>query len=624
MTAINNLQDIIEAEKTPFEKRVNGVTAYQLLQSITEEKPHLPALTILDPDTLIDNETDISLQQLLENVNRTANMLLSRGVKADESVTHCLPLVAEGFYIKIASETVAIANPVNPMLEAEHILGITEAANTTVLVIPGKAFSEEFFNKGIEVYKNNPKIHTVYVLGGQNECDGDAILPLEPEIARHCGNKINGKLSDSFEDVAAYFHTGGTTGVPKLAIHTQRMRVAQTISTQLMLNYSEQQTLALGLPLFHTAGSLISGLYALLSGCRVILLSPEGFRDRHMTSNFWKIVEKYKVSILLSVPTVLSGLLNVPIKDADTSSLKTVLTGGAPVPIEIIRAMSEALNIEISQGFGMTEMGGMCTIQVSPTPESRGSAGIRQPYIDMKIGQEQADGSISGQAAPNEIGILCYRGPCAMPGYAGGKAQAETFSDDGWLITGDLARIDDNNELWITGRAKDLIIRGGHNIDAMVIEDALHRHPAVELAAAIGKPDEYTGELPIAYVQLKPGASVSIEELTEFGKQEISERAAIPAEIILIDSMPKTGVDKIFKPALRFDAIKRTYEARIDQLNDAQIIAHVEVANDPSLGTLAKVILSGSKDQDIESRIASALNSFPTQHSIEWANEVIA
>ena len=205
-----------------------------------------------------------------------------------------------------------------------------------------------------------------------------------------------------------------------------------------------------------------------------------------------------------------------------------------------------------------------------------------------------------------------------MPGYVGGKAQAETFTDDGWLVTGDLARIDENDELWITGRAKDLIIRGGHNIDAMVIEDALHRHPAVELAAAIGKPDEYTGEMPVAYVQLKPDAQVSADELIEFGKQEITERAAIPTEIILIDVMPKTGVDKIFKPALRFDAIKRTFEQRINKL--MSIKAKVEVANDPSLGTLARVIVSGTKDTAIEKKINSALNPFPTQHAIEWAN----
>ena len=294
----------------------------------------------------------------------------------------------------------------------------------------------------------------------------------------------------------------------------------------------------------------------------------------------------------------------------------------AAVPTELMKAVSEHTGVEVSQGFGMTEIGGMGLIQMQPRAQVRGSAGIRGPYIQVKIGIQNADGSVTGEAPSNQIGVLCFKGPCVMPGYAGGRAQEETFSEDGWLNTGDLARMDENEEVWITGRAKDVIIRSGHNIDALIIEDALQGHPAVEVAAAVGKPDAYAGELPIAYVQLKPGADVSANELAAYAKQHIVERAAAPTEVILVDEIPKTGIDKVFKPALRFDAIRRSYENVIAEHPDIKINATVRVDSDPSAGVMASVLLRGSKSAEQEALVTSALSHFTTQFSVQWTSEL--
>jgi len=333
---------------------------------------------------------------------------------------------------------------------------------------------------------------------------------------------------------------------------------------------------------------------------------------------FWKIIEQQQVSALMAVPTVLSALLNVPVGNADLSSLNTLVTGGSAVPTELMKAVSEHTGVEVSQGFGMTEIGGMGLNQMQPQAQVRGSAGIRGPYIQVKIGIQNADGSVTGEAPPNKIGELCFKGPCVMPGYAGGRAQEETFSDDGWLVTGDLARMDENGEVWITGRAKDVIIRSGHNIDALIIEDALQGHPAVEVAAAVGKPDAYAGELPIAYVQLKPGAEVRANELADYAKQHIVERAAAPTEVILVDEIPKTGIDKVFKPALRLDAIRRTYEDVLATHPDIQVEATVEVGNHPTAGVMANISLFGKRSKNQEALVHVALSPFPIQFSVEW------
>jgi len=227
------------------------------------------------------------------------------------------------------------------------------------------------------------------------------------------------------------------------------------------------------------------------------------------------------------------------------------------------------------------------------------------------IGQQDEDGQIIGKANANEMGILCFRGPCVMPGYLGGRAQAETFTEDGWLISGDLARMDENGEIWITGRAKDMIIRGGHNIDPMVIEEALSLHPAVELAAAVGKPDPYAGELPMAYVQLKAGKSADPEELAAFARDNISERAAAPTDVRVLDAIPMTAFGKIFKPALRRDAIQRTLTEVLtaDQRLGSDVTVSVE--SDKELGTVALVSIGKDRDIDAQDIVNELLAPYP-------------
>jgi fatty-acyl-CoA synthase len=615
---ILTVADIERIETTPLEQRLPGSTGYEILLATVAKFPDRIAITALEPGAPLSASREVTFSELLAEVNKAANMLRSRGLQADESVTHFLPLVPEAFYVMIAAETAGIINPVNPMLEVEHIVGITRSANTRILVIPGRACSQELFDKGCEIAAANPDIHSVYVLGGGDECDGQMFLPLEASIAEQDGSQIIGGAAGSLDDTVAYFHTGGTTGVPKLAQHSQRMRVTQTISTGMMMDYDEDDCVVLGLPMFHVAGSIILGLTPLFRGSRLLLLSPDGFRDKVALQAFWKIIEQQQVSSLMAVPTVLSALLNVPVGDADLSSLNTLLTGGSAVPTELMRAVSEHTGVEVCQGFGMTEIGGMGLIQKQPRAQVRGSTGIRGPYIQVKIGIQNADGSVSGEAAANQIGELCFKGPCVMPGYAGGRAQEETFSDDGWLNTGDLARMDENGEVWITGRAKDVIIRSGHNIDALIIEDALQGHPAVEVAAAVGKPDAYAGELPIAYVQLKPGADVSANELAAYAKQHIVERAAAPTEVILVDEIPKTGIDKVFKPTLRFDAIRRTYEDAIATHPDIQVEATVEVGNHPTAGVMASISLRGNRSENQEALVHSVLSPFPIQFTVQW------
>jgi fatty-acyl-CoA synthase len=185
-----------------------------------------------------------------------------------------------------------------------------------------------------------------------------------------------------------------------------------------------------------------------------------------------------------------------------------------------------------------------------------------------------------------------------------------------WLDTGDLGRFDAESYLWLTGRAKDLIIRGGHNIDPLTIEEVLHQHPAVEAAAAVGRPDAYAGEIPVAFVQLKAGARATADELQAFARERISERAAAPTEITILEQMPLTGVGKIFKPQLRYQAAERTFERVITPLLGSGIAVKVAVGPHAQHGTFAEVKLHGEVPEATLAKVRDALKGFPIRHAV--------
>jgi fatty-acyl-CoA synthase len=185
-----------------------------------------------------------------------------------------------------------------------------------------------------------------------------------------------------------------------------------------------------------------------------------------------------------------------------------------------------------------------------------------------------------------------------------------------------LGRLDEDGYLWITGRAKDLVIRGGHNIDPAPIEDVLFQHPAVALAAVVGQPDAYAGELPIAYVQLKPEATVAPGELEVWMRERTPERAAVPVAVIPIETMPLTGVGKVFKPQLRWDATERVFTKVLEPLAELGIQFKVSVGAHETHGTLAKVSIAGASEtarENIAQKVQDALAPFVIRHDVSWA-----
>ena len=269
---------------------------------------------------------------------------------------------------------------------------------------------------------------------------------------------------------------------------------------------------------------------------------------------------RFGITQVSGVPTTLSVLIKNPPTGEDLSSLRpyflTSSTAIAPAVQDKICAITGARAL---MAYGLTEN----TSNVTATPRDGelkvGYSGIRVPYTRIRIVEMDEDGAVVRDCAPNESGMILVSGPGVCAGYLDPAQDRGVFLPDGFLVTGDLGSLDEDGYLRISGRRKDLIIRSGHNIEPGVIEDALLQSPWVAYAAAVGRPDAHAGELPIAYVQLHQGVEVSQVELLRYAAEHISERPAVPKEIIVMRQLPLTAVGKPVKHLLLVDAANRVF-----------------------------------------------------------------
>ena len=290
-------------------------------------------------------------------------------------------------------------------------------------------------------------------------------------------------------------------------------------------------------------------------------------RRRATTAAMQKLadaVEKYRASVLSAVPTVLAALANVPLNGADISSIRYCRTGAAPLSPELALRFEKQFGLHVHESLGMTEMAGISTIRPPGVMGPAGCVGFRLPYSQLRIvALDESGGATDHDLPAGKQGMVLFKSPNVFSGFLDPADNVDVFTADGWLATGDLGWVDDEGQLNLTGRSKDLIIRSGHNIDPKVIEDALAAHPAVEICAAVGAPDAYAGELPVLFATLVPGASVSEAELLAFTAARVDEAPAKPKSVTIIEKMPMTNVGKIYKPELRLMAAGSSAKLRL-------------------------------------------------------------
>jgi fatty-acyl-CoA synthase len=612
-----NKADIQAFEQTPYADRIAAASTYEAIKLGASINPNAPALQFLPNADPADQPIVISYRDFIARATQAANMFHALGVGKDDVVSFLLPLLPDAFVTLFGAEAAGIANPVNPLLEPYQITEILEAARTSVVVALGPMPGTDIWQKVEQVRGKLKHLKAIVQVGPGDAANG--IHSFGELIRQQPSDRLVSGRTISSTDVAAYFHTGGTTGTPKLVRHTHGNQVYQAWAMNLLLKSQPGRNLLFGMPLFHVGGSLTQALTTLTAGGCLVVLSPSGWRNQAAIKNLWDLVERFRPEAFSSVPTVLAAAIGIPPGKADISSLRFAAAGGSAIPVAVGKAIQDKLKLTLLEVYGMTETASVHTIAYADQPIRLGSAGLPVPYSRVRIVKLDANGQFERDCAADEIGVITMAGPGVFGGYLNDTHNAGAFVDKVWVNSGDLGRLDADGFLWITGRAKDLVIRGGHNIDPAPIEDIMFQHPAVGFAALVGQPDAYAGELPVGYVQLRPGARVEPGELETWVRERTPERAAVPVQIIPIDPMPLTGVGKVFKPQLRWDAAKRVFAGVLGPLMERGVDCKVEVGPHGSHGSVATVTLKNVPQESREAvtnEVHTILAPFVMRHEV--------
>jgi fatty-acyl-CoA synthase len=612
--------DLAAIEAVPLGERGLPGTTYELLVRAAGLWPDRVALSVLPDGDRWEQPSKRTFAELLADVHRYANVFHTLGVGRTDGVALLAPNCDELITATLAAELAGVAAPINSGLSGEHIAELLRRSSARVLVAAGPGLAPEIWEHA-RALALEAGIESLVALRPTGSRTAEAeLLPIDGVRVGHLSAMAGEQPHDRFvgerpsaTDLAAVFHTGGTTGTPKLAAHTHTNEVADAWMIAAIGVLDSESVVFAALPLFHVNALVVTLLAPLFKGQQVVWAGSLGYRDPQLIANFWRIVERYRISFMSGVPTIYAVLADRPV-DADISSLEVALVGASPLPKAVRERFESATGVPLMEGYGLTEAtcASARSFVGSPVP---GSVGQRLPYQKVKAIDVDADGEWVDLPS-GEVGVLAIGGPTVFPGYVVDRGPDGPVLDglgklrERWLDTGDLARVDEDGFVHLVGRAKDLIIRGGHNIDPSVIENALLAHPAVSAAQAVGRPDVHAGEVPVAFVTLTPGAEAPLEELRAWAADRVPERAAAPRAVMVLNSLPVTSVGKPYKPALRAEAAR---EAVAEALRDMPTVDGVHgVVED---GTVVAVVrLARGAD---ETSVTDVLNRFALTWRLE-------
>lgn len=574
-------EDVHDIEATPLSERGLPATTYSALARAAGLWPDRTAITVAPAGGDWDLAVTCTYPELLATVHRYANVLHRFGVRRSDAVALMSPNTVELIPATLAAQLAGIAAPINGSLTDSQVGQLLGRSGARVLVAADPDVAPEIWNTACRLAAAG-RLDTILLLRPTGAFAAELTPPaIAGVVVDYLDDLASIESADTFHgepprstDLAALFHTGGTTGLPKLAAHTHTNEVADAWMLALPLSeLGENDSIFAALPLFHVNAMMVTVLSPLLQGRHVVWAGPLGYRDPALLNHFWDTVQRHRIGAMSAVPTVYAQLARIPV-NADITSLRYPIVGASPLPEAVRESFHRRTGVALLEGYGMTEATCASALNFPAAPRP-GSVGHRMPYQGIQVIANTAEQPWRPVPA-GETGVLTISGPTVFAGYVVGRDEHGPVLDtlgsvvDGWLNTGDLGSIDDNGFISLRGRAKDLIIRGGHNIEPGVIEDALLSHPSVVAAAAVGRPDTHAGEVPVAYVALSDGEEVTADQLRQWAAAHVSERAAAPREVTILDAIPVTAVGKPNKLSLRCDA------TRLELLEALHDIADIE------------------------------------------------
>lgn len=476
---------------------------------------------------LVTGDRSITYVDLWESVVRLGAALRRLGVKSGERVGLMLPnvpaFVQAYFGILAAGGTVV---PLNIQYKAEEIRHVLEDA-AIERILTNRLFETTIREACRQLCRPSQVITLDVESGG-----------LEFEAVGAVGPGPGGDPMDP-EDVAVCLYTSGTTGRPKGALLTHRNLMSNIVAFHQIAPCDERDIFLCVLPLFHSFAATVLMLFPLSIGARIVL------EPRFVPEQSLRSMTKHEVTILCAVPSMYTVWLQLPPLELDLASVRLGISGGAPLPIEVLQRFEARFGISIYEGYGLTEAAPVLTENPLLGLRKVGSVGKPLPGIELRVVDAE------GKELPRgEVGEIVAKGPNIMRGYLNQPDATAEALREGWLYTGDLGRQDADGYVYIVDRKKDLIIVGGLNVYPREVEEILASHPAVAEVAVVGIPDATRGEAPKAYVVVGPGAAISKRELLRFMRERLAP-FKIPREVEFCQSLPRTISGKVLRQQLR-------------------------------------------------------------------------
>ena len=481
---------------------------------------------------LVAGERRLSYANLNQSTNRLANALVALGVRPGDRVTL---YSVNGWEWVVAYHAVlkagAIVNPINVMLTPSEVSYVVNDCGARVIIT-----SADKAPLLAELKSTMPLDHLIVY--------GNA-----PAAGAHALDELIGRASDKFEmvartpeDISTIGYTSGTTGHPKGAMLTHRAVIYNSVMTATMHVRTVADTVVTPLPCAHVYGNIVMN-GAFITGGTLVLM------ERFDAEAALRLLVKHRATLFDGVPTMYMYMLALPdIEGFDLSGLSRCTVGGQTMPVAKMREVEQRFGCPLLELWGMTEVAGCGTTHPFYAGSRLGSIGIGLPGVECRIA---AADDARRTVASAGVGELLVRGPIVMKGYYGNEAATrEAIEPDGWLHTGDLARMDEEGYISIVDRKKDMILTAGYNVYPAEIERVIAAHPAVAMVAVGGIPDPLKGEIAKAYVVLKPGSSVSADEIVSHCRGDLAAYK-VPRAVAFVADLPKTSTGKIMRRALK-------------------------------------------------------------------------
>lgn len=481
---------------------------------------------------LVCGERSFTFIDLHQLSSRLANGLRGLGVKTGDRVTlyskNCWEWIVSYYAI---TKLGAVINPINVMLTPEEVLFVVnDCGAKALLTSPDKA-------EALLDIKGDSTLQDVISFGNGHLAGARTLDDLLSRSAAEFEDQCDAPNSTS-----TIGYTSGTTGYPKGAVLTHRNVLFNSCMTANMHVRTSADTVVTSLPCAHVYGNVVMNATFL---CGMTLVMLERFNE----ATVLEAIQNHRATMFEGAPTMYMYLLNSPeLGKYDLSSLTRCTVGGQTMPAVKMQEVEERFGCPLLELWGMTEIAGLGTTHPFYGQNRHGSIGVALPYVECRIADaEEATRTLDA----DEVGELMIRGPIVMQGYYGNeKATRESIEPDGWLHTGDLARVDTEGYIFIVDRKKDMILTAGYNIYPAELERVIAAHPAIAMVAVGSELDELKGEIAKAYVVLKAGAASNEEEILAFCRQHLAAYK-VPRLVQLVADLPKTSTGKIMRRKLK-------------------------------------------------------------------------